>query len=117
MAFEVGEHRDDVLFDHGRRRSIALGELGDDRPQIALAVAELKHRGGGIVDLEDTLGRDKIQRPRPSSCLSLKPRGRRGRARDEIVHPVMLGRNAPGGIRRRHRRGAARRAAPTRRWS
>ena len=61
FGLEVAEHGDDVLLDHGRRRVVAGGQFGDDFGQIALAVAELQHRRGGFVDLEDPLRRE--QRP------------------------------------------------------
>ena len=57
--------------DHRQRRIIALGKLGDDCLEIALAVAELEHRRRGRVDLEDSLRRE--QGPAPARLVALEP--------------------------------------------
>ena len=59
LGLEVAEHGDDVLLDDGLGRIVPARELGNDRFEISLAVAELKHRRGRRVDLEDALRREQ----------------------------------------------------------
>ena len=63
-----------------RGRRIARRELGDDRIEIALAVAELEHGGRGVVDFEDPLRRE--QRPSPARLVAPEPHAPRRCGRD-----------------------------------